>query len=446
MYNEKKMINCMYTLKEDEEYILKKIKDEFKWKMLDSEYDEKRIEITKNSDVLKQCIERGLFMEEVLNNPNLPSEYLENLLKDMTEFLCNSKFTQIKEIKNLCDKITKMHLLYNYYESICTKDDETILRLEIRNFLNNNFERKKIGDIIKKGYKVEDFYKFLDVLVREYFVKKYLIDNEQNMQKMIYKRIEEQNECEENLLNAVIDYISKKYMDKNKENIKNKEDLDSKVTDWILDIFATYLPEGFSGYYIVWLSGITSFMDREGKFLGINSQEDFNIFINTAVYILNRQLILPEEKLIKGQELKELASKNNIDALWFFIKLYKNLNKNLELEELNRIIQKIFGIDIDIEKPFPTRQVYDMELIYLIGNISKSPEILTKIYEQCSQLDEKILEILKENECTPEKIRQRIQAKINMKKTIEQDKISKTLEEEKEKLEQETKKEGCVKE
>ena len=110
MYNEKKMINCMYTLKEDEEYILKKIKDEFKWKMLDSEYDEKRIEITKNSDVLKQCIERGLFMEEVLNNPNLPSEYLENLLKDMTEFLCNSKFTQIKEIKNLCDKITKMHL------------------------------------------------------------------------------------------------------------------------------------------------------------------------------------------------------------------------------------------------------------------------------------------------------------------------------------------------
>ncbi len=446
MYNEKKMINCMYTLKEDEEYILKKIKDEFKWKMLDSEYDEKRIEITKNSDVLKQCIERGLFMEEVLNNPNLPSEYLENLLKDMTEFLCNSKFTQIKEIKNLCDKITKMHLLYNYYESICTKDDETILRLEIRNFLNNNFERKKIGDIIKKGYKVEDFYKFLDVLVREYFVKKYLIDNERNMQKMIYKRIEEQNECEENLLNAVIDYISKKYMDKNKENIKNKEDLDSKVTDWILDIFATYLPEGFSGYYIVWLSGITSFMDREGKFLGINSQEDFNIFINTAEYILNRQLILPEEKLIKGQELKELASKNNIDALWFFIKLYKNLNKNLELEELNRIIQKIFGIDIDIEKPFPTRQVYDMELIYLIGNISKSPEILTKIYEQCSQLDEKILEILKENECTPEKIRQRIQAKINMKKTIEQDKISKTLEEEKEKLEQETKKEGCVKE
>ncbi len=446
MYNEKKMINCMYTLKEDEEYILKKIKDEFKWKMLDSEYDEKRIEITKNSDVLKQCIERGLFMEEVLNNPNLPSEYLENLLKDMTEFLCNSKFTQIKEIKNLCDKITKMHLLYNYYESICTKDDETILRLEIRNFLNNNFERKKIGDIIKKGYKVEDFYKFLDVLVREYFVKKYLIDNERNMQKMIYKRIEEQNECEENLLNAVIDYISKKYMDKNKENIKNKEDLDSKVTDWILDIFATYLPEGFSGYYIVWLSGITSFMDREGKFLGINSQEDFNIFINTAIYILNRQLILPEEKLIKGQELKELASKNNIDALWFFIKLYKNLNKNLELEELNRIIQKIFGIDIDIEKPFPTRQVYDMELIYLIGNISKSPEILTKIYEQCSQLDEKILEILKENECTPEKIRQRIQAKINMKKTIEQDKISKTLEEEKEKLEQETKKEGCVKE
>ena len=446
MYNEKKMINCMYTLKEDEEYILKKIKDEFKWKMLDSEYDEKRIEITKNSDVLKQCIERGLFMEEVLNNPNLPSEYLENLLKDMTEFLCNSKFTQIKEIKNLCDKITKMHLLYNYYESICTKDDKTILRLEIRNFLNNNFERKKIGDIIKKGYKVEDFYKFLDLLVRQYFVKKYLIDNERNMQKMIYKRIEEQNECEENLLNAVIDYISKKYMDKNKENIKNKEDLDSKVTDWILDIFATYLPEGFSGYYIVWLSGITSFMDREGKFLGINSQEDFNIFINTAIYILNRQLILPEEKLIKGQELKELASKNNIDALWFFIKLYKNLNKNLELEELNRIIQKIFGIDIDIEKPFPTRQVYDMELIYLIGNISKSPEILTKIYEQCSQLDEKILEILKENECTPEKIRQRIQAKINMKKTIEQDKISKTLEEEKEKLEQETKKEGCVKE
>ena len=196
----------------------------------------------------------------------------------------------------------------------------------------------------------------------------------------------------------------------------------------------------------MWRSGITSSRDREGKCLGINSQEDFNIFINTAIYILNRQLILPEEKLIKGQELKELASKNNIDALWFFIKLYKNLNKNLELEELNRIIQKIFGIDIDIEKPFPTRQVYDMELIYLIGNISKSPEILTKIYEQCSQLDEKILEILKENECTPEKIRQRIQAKINMKKTIEQDKISKTLEEEKEKLEQETKKEGCVKE